>query len=62
MDSLTPEECFNLVPACEIPYEGCPYAIAENSLGWTSMVTIYDADLSVDQARQLRDWLNKVLP
>ena len=25
-------------------------------------ITIYETDLSIAEARQLRDWLNKVLP
>lgn len=36
------------------------YLLADNE--WSDhMITIYEADLTVAEARNLRDWLNKVL-
>lgn len=61
-ENLTPDQSFRLTSPLAVDFDGEPGTIAENSLGWTSMISIYEADLSVAQARRLRDWLNAVLP
>jgi len=42
-------------------HDATPYTVAELWNGSSVMVSVFDADLYMAQAVQLRDWLNEVI-
>lgn len=55
-------ELFRQMPPLAVPFPWASVQIAECYPYSTQMITVHEADLNVEQARQLRDWLNKALP
>jgi hypothetical protein len=60
-DNLRAKNRFKYTGSLDLDYSDDTVRVACCNAG-DAIISIFDADLDVDQARKLRDWLNVVLP